>query len=184
MFCSLTRARWLVLFAMFILGPLSASAQETVSCGPWTDNPIVAGSTSLKAQHLNEIRACLDLIVRILNVAPPPPPPPPSGAIELTDVLKYNPCFTTRICIYVTVVNGTSESIQFDVWTRIYDNADQLLELEQTRRITVAGGGQRQVGIVDVDIEDMTTAAYYTVELTTTDGVSLPCSGCGTRRPW
>lgn len=181
--CLKTRARWLVLFAVLVLCPLSANAQEPVSCGPWTDNPIVAGSTSLKAQHLNEIRACLDLLVRILNVAPPPPPPP-SGNISLTDVLQYNPCFSTRICIYVTVVNGTSDSIQFDVWTRIYDAADQLLEREQRGRITVASGGQRQVGIVDVYIEDMTAAAYYTIELTTTDGVPLPCSGCGTRRPW
>ena len=71
------------LFACICVGVLfvvsTAQAQPTCT---WTDNPIVAGQTPIKAQHINEIRACLDAVIANWPDSPeppPPPPPPPSG---------------------------------------------------------------------------------------------------------
>ena len=41
-----------------------AHAQTAPFSCPWTDFPIVAGQTPIKAEHINEIRACLDVIIR------------------------------------------------------------------------------------------------------------------------
>ena len=46
--------------AAIIAGVVPAGAQVTCS---WTDNPIVAGETPIKAAHINEIRACIDRIL-------------------------------------------------------------------------------------------------------------------------
>ena len=54
---------------------VSASAQGTVQCPPWTDNPIVSGQTPIRAQHINELRACLDLVMDALSRSGPLPPP-------------------------------------------------------------------------------------------------------------
>lgn len=37
-------------------------AEAQVTC-TWTDNPLVAGETPIKAVHINEIRACIDRIL-------------------------------------------------------------------------------------------------------------------------
>ena len=43
-----------------VAGVVPAEAQVTCS---WTDNPLVAGETPIKAAHINEIRACIDRIL-------------------------------------------------------------------------------------------------------------------------
>ena len=55
--------------------PPAAAQDTTLSCPPWTDNPIVGGQTPIRAQHINELRTCLDLVLGALNAIPPPPPP-------------------------------------------------------------------------------------------------------------
>ncbi len=50
-----------VVFAV-VVATVPAAAQAPFTCS-WTDNPIVAGQTPIKAEHLNEIRACLDSII-------------------------------------------------------------------------------------------------------------------------
>ena len=60
--------------------PLPPALRRPVSC-LWTDNPIVAGQTPIKAAHLNEIRACLDAILTNWpDVVPPPSDHPPIQA--------------------------------------------------------------------------------------------------------
>ena len=63
-----------------VVGVVPATAQgPPVSCS-WTDNPIVAGQTPVRAEHINEIRACLDAIIANWpGTGDPPPPPPPPG---------------------------------------------------------------------------------------------------------
>lgn len=65
-----------------VIGVLPAIAQgPPVSCS-WTDNPIVAGQTPIRAEHINEIRACLDAIIANWpGTTDPPPPPPPPGLL-------------------------------------------------------------------------------------------------------
>ena len=42
-------------------------------CPAWTDHPIVTGVTPLRAEHINEIRACIDFLLQRdpLPVQPP-----------------------------------------------------------------------------------------------------------------
>ncbi len=58
-----------------------AAAQTAPTCS-WTDNPIVAGQTPIKAEHVNEIRACLDSILANWPVTTPPPPPPEGSCTD------------------------------------------------------------------------------------------------------
>ena len=46
--------------AAIVAGVVPAEAQVTCL---WTDNPLVAGETPIKAAHINEIRACIDRIL-------------------------------------------------------------------------------------------------------------------------
>ena len=64
--CGRRRARSLgrtsvAIVAAFGLWALPVHAQPP-TCS-WTDNPIVSGQTPIKAEHINEIRACLDAIL-------------------------------------------------------------------------------------------------------------------------
>ena len=56
-----------------LAGP--AGAQNALTCAPWTDNPIVSGQTPIRADHINELRTCLELVLDVLRGSPPPPPP-------------------------------------------------------------------------------------------------------------
>ena len=70
---------------------LASTTKAQPTC-TWTDNPIVAGQTPIKAQHLNEIRTCLDAVLANWPVGPPPPPPPPppgSADFTLLNVRRY-----------------------------------------------------------------------------------------------
>ena len=49
---------------------------EAPTC-TWTDNPIIADQTPLRAQHINEIRDCIDAILRAWPTPTPQPPRPP-----------------------------------------------------------------------------------------------------------
>ena len=53
--------------AAIVAGVVPAEAQVTCS---WTDNPIVAGETPIKAAHINDIRACIDRILAGGTVPP------------------------------------------------------------------------------------------------------------------
>ena len=55
----IVRARHL----MEIRRTIEAQLPSGVSCGPWTDDPIVPGVTPVKATHINEIRGCLERIL-------------------------------------------------------------------------------------------------------------------------
>ena len=63
--------------AVVVLSSVLA-AQAPVSC-TWTDHPIVAGQTPLKAVHLNELRACLAAILDNWPEKTIPPAPPVEG---------------------------------------------------------------------------------------------------------
>ena len=56
------------------LGAPSSQAQTAPVTCSWTDVPIVAGQTLLKAEHINEIRACLDAILANWPNGDPTPP--------------------------------------------------------------------------------------------------------------
>ena len=83
----------LVLAASFgtVQLPPAAAQDTTLSCPPWTDNPIVGGQTPIRAQHINELRTCLDLVLGALTATPPPPPPPPPGADSCSENLGTVP---------------------------------------------------------------------------------------------
>ena len=196
-----TDLRWLAVCVMFFLVPFSAAAQENVSCGSWTDDPIVSGSTPLRAEHINEIRGCLDRIIQILNITPPPPPP--DETVTLTQAVVYSSCPTVRsyyICLEATIVNNFAETIGVRTWTAVHDENDRELWVE-TRPSSeewpyiyddywsIVAGGQRRVVALAINttranLAQLATAAYFTIRVTTDEGVPLPCSGCATRWPW
>ena len=64
-----------VLLALFLFAPVlpAAGQNPAVECR-WTDNPIVAGETPIRAAHLQEIRDCLDRILAALPGQPPVEP--------------------------------------------------------------------------------------------------------------
>ena len=129
-----TDLRWLAACVMFFLVPFSAAAQENVSCGSWTDDPIVSGSTPLRAEHINEIRGCLDRIIRILNITPPPPPP--DETVTLTQAVVYRICpdNSSYTCLGATIVNNFAETIQVRTWTAVHDENDRQLWVETRPR--------------------------------------------------
>ena len=89
--------RGLAGIALFVLVPLATAAQDAqdpLTCRAWTDNPVVGGSTPLKAEHINEIRACLERIIQHLGVMPVDP----VGDITVTDVVK-EACPVNDVCI-------------------------------------------------------------------------------------
>lgn len=171
--------RGLAGIALFVLVPLSAAAQDPLTCRAWTDNPIVSGSTPLRAEHINEIRACLERIIQHLGVMPVDP----VGSITVTDFVKEG-CWIDEVCIYATFVNNTTDDVRFTTWVNVHDGNDQVLWVYE-RDFAVAAGGRERGTIVRTDPEWFSArgAAYYTIELTTRDGVPMLCSGCG-RRPW
>ncbi len=64
-----------VLLTLFLFAPvLPAAGQNSVVECRWTDNPIVAGETPIRAVHLQEIRDCLDRILAALPGQPPVEP--------------------------------------------------------------------------------------------------------------
>ena len=75
---------WIISIVTIVAG-LAVPTDAQVTC-TWTDNPIVAGETPIRAEHINEIRACID---RILGGGTVPPPPPPPGG----------PSFTIRVFV-------------------------------------------------------------------------------------
>ena len=195
-----TDLRWLPVCVMFFLVPFSAAAQGNVSCGSWTDDPIVSGSTPLRAEHINEIRGCLDRIIQILNITPPPPPP--DETVTLTQAVVYRVCpdHSSFICLGATIVNNFAETIRIRTWTAVHDENDRELWVE-TRPSSedyprvrddywpiVAGGQRRVVALAffrdGPNTGQVATAAYFTIRVTTDEGVPLPCSGCATRWPW
>ena len=63
--------RLAVMPLLLLLIAVPAAAQ--VECR-FTDNPIVAGQTPIRARHINELRNCLDLVLDALNQQVPPRP--------------------------------------------------------------------------------------------------------------
>ena len=70
-------ARITVIVCVIVGCAMPIDAQQ-ITCN-WTDNPIVAGQTPIRAEHINEIRACIDRILAGGGTVTPPPPPPPTG---------------------------------------------------------------------------------------------------------
>lgn len=60
----------------------AAPADAQVTC-TWTDNPIIAGQTAIKAEHINEIRECIDRILAAGGTIPDPG----RGDVDPTSVL-------------------------------------------------------------------------------------------------
>lgn len=181
---SLTGAilRGLAVSTIFVLVPLSAAAQDPLTCRAWTDNPIVSGSTPLRAEHINELRACLDRIIQHLSVTPVDP----VGGITVSEVLRIDEGSYSDI--YATFVNNTNESVRFRTWVRMYDEDDQLLQVFEYASyhfVSVGAGATHRQRFFFYYHEWATvnSPAYWTLELTTGSGVPMLCSGCG-RRPW
>ena len=65
-----------IVVALVLLGASQADAQVTCN---WTDNPIVAGQTPIKAEHINELRACIDGILGSGGTTIPVDPPVDTG---------------------------------------------------------------------------------------------------------
>jgi hypothetical protein len=123
---------------------LSAAAQDPLTCRAWTDDPVVSGSTPLKAQHINELRACLERIIQHLGVTPVDP----VGGITVTDILhepgRFGAADVTRI--YASFFNNTDARTGFTVWTEFYDRNDQVVDVSESTGWSVSAGG-RQRGI-------------------------------------
>ena len=174
--------RGLAVIAFVVLVPLSAAAQDPLTCLAWTDTPIIAGSTPLKAQHINELRACLERIIQHLGVTPVDP----VGDITVSGVVKEN-CGGAWVCIKANFRNNRGADVSFTVWISVYDGDDQLLHVVETRVNVVSGARNRAevfyAGTRAADWYLSRGAAYYTFELTTLEGVPMLCSGCG-RMPW
>ena len=74
-----------VVVGLFAATPVAA---QQLSCA-WTDDPIVAGRTPIRAQHINELRDCLNRVLDTLNRSPLPPPPTYcTGPLPLSSVEK------------------------------------------------------------------------------------------------
>ena len=172
--------RGLAGIAFVVLVPLSAAAQDPLTCRAWTDNPIVSGSTPLKAQHINELRVCLERIIQHLGVMPVDP----VGDISVTEVIKEG-CWIGEVCIYATLTNNSTQEVTVYPWVRVYDVGGQLLWVYELSRSSIVSGGQVRRTLVrtDPDWHTERRAAHYTIELTTRGGVPILCSGCG-RFPW
>ena len=56
------RTLFAVIAACTAIVAVVVPAEAQVTCS-WTDNPLVAGETPIKAVHINEIRACIDRIL-------------------------------------------------------------------------------------------------------------------------
>ena len=173
--------RGLVGIALFVLVPLSAAAQDPLTCRAWTDNPIVSGSTPLRAQHINELRACLERIIQHLGVTPVDP----VGGITVTDILHEPGRFGGITYIYASFFNNTDASTSFTVWTEFYDRNDQVVDVHESTGWSISAGGRERDFFVNVPDDHALERgyAYYIFELTTGSGVPILCSGCG-RRPW
>ena len=173
--------RGLAGIAFVVLVPLSATAQDPLTCRAWTDTPIVAGSTPLKAQHINELRACLERIIQHLGVTPVDP----LGDITVAGVVKEN-C-GSYVCIKANFHNNRGTDVRLMVWISVYDQDDQLLQVVETRVDVVSGARNRAEvfygGSRVAEWYLSRGAAHYTLELTTQEGVPMLCSGCG-RMPW
>ena len=65
---------WLLIASCAAEAAQEASIPRAVDdCPAWTDHPIVTGVTPLRAEHINEIRACIDFLLQRdpLPVQPP-----------------------------------------------------------------------------------------------------------------
>ena len=62
-----------IVVGLVLLAASQADAQVTCN---WTDNPIVAGQTPIKAEHINELRACIEGILGGGGGTIPPVDPP------------------------------------------------------------------------------------------------------------
>ena len=173
--------RGLAGIAFVVLVPLSAAAQGPLTCRAWTDDPVVSGSTPLRAQHINELRACLEQIIRHLGVTPVDP----VGGITVTDILHEPYRFGGGTYIYASFFNNTDASTSFTVWTEFYDRNDQVVDVVESSGWSVSAGGRVRDRFVSVSDDRALERgyAYYIIELTTGSGLPILCSGCG-RRPW
>lgn len=185
--------RGLAGLALSLVVPLSAAAQEgPLTCRAWTDNPVVAGSTPLRAEHINEIRACLEQIIRHLSVTPVDP----VGGVTVSEMLRIpSRRYAGWVEVYATLANNTADPVTFETWIRAYDENDQLLAVAgddaavafftNSGRLTVQGGTNGRYILLSYLSNWATenSPAYWTLELKTVSGVPLLCSGCG-RFPW
>ena len=81
------RTRITIAIAVAIVAATVSVANAQAPTCTWTDNPIVAGQTPIKAQHLNEIRACMDAILANWPGGPLPPSHPPIQAYPSCDAM-------------------------------------------------------------------------------------------------
>ena len=101
--------------------------------------PYRVGTTPLKAQHINELRVCLERIIQHLGVTPVDP----VGDITVTEVLRER-CRNFYTCIYVTFTNNSSGEVRLYPWLRVYDEDDQLLWVYESSSFRVASGGRER----------------------------------------
>ena len=119
----------------------TADAASAAACQGWTDDPIVPGTTPLRAVHIMELRACIDFLMSRGGGTDPDPEPcrddwSVTGSGE--DVIDVPACLD-RVRLYVEPGSGTVSRFWF--WARDTLNQDAWRQL---------GGGQ--VSIVDCQL--------------------------------
>ena len=102
--------------ALLMIIAAGAEAQQPLEC-VFTDVPIVAGRTPVRAQHINELRNCLRRVLQELNDRVIPPPPPAPCEIDL-GTLSGTSTVTGRWdgnCPYVYAGRGFGRVYRFNL---------------------------------------------------------------------
>ena len=147
-------------------------AEAQVIC-TWTDNPLVAGETPIRAAHINEIRACIDRILAGGETLPPPPPPP-GAAFTVSNVRQYNASISEAYWLYFDVtahraIPRLEIGIRFDHAAGTFTSCTEyLFNLE-------AGEIEEVLSIPDVCGADI---PWVRVRISAPAGYT--CTGCGT----
>ena len=176
------------IFASLALA-MPTGAQDTATCSPWTDNPIVSGQTPIRAEHINELRACLDLVLDTLNQIPLVGGGGDDGGggdgsgkqITVSNVAFDHDTGGYYYAVTGEISNTGSEAIDgWITWARFYGADGTLVVEEDERRPNELDAGERTQFRIQVDREDTRGWTYFLVSLVD-DGVTLPCVGCSER---
>ena len=168
--------RFAVVAACAAIVAVVVPAEAQVTC-TWTDNPLVAGETPIKAAHINEIRACLDRILAGGGTPPPPPPPPPGGAdFTVSNVRQYDASISEAYWVYFDVTAHRSIP-QLEIGVRLDHAAGTFTSCTEYLFNLEAGEIQEVLTIPEVCGADI---PWVTVRISPPAGFT--CEGCRTYR--
>lgn len=162
-----------VIAAVCVIASLATPVDAQVTC-TWTDNPIRAGQTPIKAEHINEIRACIDRILGGGVTPPPPPPPPPGTDFRVQNVRQYDASIDSAHWLYFDVVANIAIS-RLELGIRFNHQGGTFVSCTETLYDLEAG--ELNEALV---IPDHCGADTPWVSVGITPPAEYSCEGCGT----